>query len=203
MWKKENYASHEIVTFYTEQEYKELEEKNKNIRAHKDFLFKENDRLMRNNSIIRIALNEIKDITTNALAKQRPYKEDFIEIQDIINKTFERKEVIGNRYENTELLKGQMNEVEKMYENAGVDFGYNNFGVPNIQQPFTAEKQLELIKKLGNINIDIDNGCYMSSEILKVEARCDTFEETLAEFVNNLWQSLTEEERKQVKEILE
>ena len=27
MWKRENYASHEIVTFYTEQEYKELEEK--------------------------------------------------------------------------------------------------------------------------------------------------------------------------------
>lgn len=62
-----------------------VEEKNKNIKAHKDFLLKENDKLMRNNSIIRMALNEIKDITTNALTKQRPYKEDFIEIQDIIN----------------------------------------------------------------------------------------------------------------------
>ena len=68
-----------------EQENKELKEKNKNIKAHKDFLFKENDKLMRNNSIIRMALNEIKDITTNALSKQRPYKEDFIDIQDIIN----------------------------------------------------------------------------------------------------------------------
>jgi len=69
--------------------------------------------------------------------------------------------------------------------------------------PFTAEKQLELIKKLGNINIDIDNGCYMSSEILKVEAHCTEFEETLAEFINNLWQSLTEQEQQQIKEILQ
>ena len=100
-----------------------------------------------------------------------------------------------------------MNEVEKMYENAGVK-KINTSCANNISYhlvkypPFTAEKQLELIKKLGNINIDIDNGCYMSSEILEVEAHCDTFEETLAEFVNNLWQDLTDTERTQIKEIL-
>jgi len=101
-----------------------------------------------------------------------------------------------------------MNEVTKLYENAGVEpvlfydcESYNQ----KVEKGylFTAEKQLELIKKLGNINIDIDNGCYMSSEILEVEAHCDTFEETLAEFVNNLWQDLTDAERKQIKEILE
>lgn len=81
-----------------EQENKELKEKNKNIKAHKDFLFKENDKLMRNNSIIRMALNEIKDITTNALAKQRQYKEDFIEIQDIINNIAKIQEKNTYRY---------------------------------------------------------------------------------------------------------
>ena len=99
-----------------------------------------------------------------------------------------------------------MNEVEKMYSNAGVEKDWRSLpygGIEEYYPPFTAEKQLELIKLLGNINIDIDNGCYMSSEILEVEAHCDTFEETLAEFVNNLWQDLTEEERKQVKGILE
>ena len=123
-----------------------------------------------------------------------------------------------------------MSEIEKMYENAGIEqiegqewvcknpyhCTYQNlsivpencsrcksFQIEMIYPPFTAEKQLELIKKLGNINIDIDNGCYMSSEILKVEAHCDTFEETLAEFINNLWQSLTKEEKQQIKEILE
>ena len=121
-----------------------------------------------------------------------------------------------------------MNEIEKMYENAGIkriEKSYCSKGYcirhPNIKfgnndtcrncekghfylfPEFTAVKQLELIKKLGNINIDIDNGCYMNSEILKVEAHCDTFEETLAEFINNLWQDLTAEEKEQIKEILE
>ena len=118
-----------------------------------------------------------------------------------------------------------MNEVEKMYRNCNIkpkQKGYcgwdSNCPYPHHKcndecpywkhediakyPPFTAEKQLELIKKLGNINIDIDNGCYMSSEILEVEAHCDTFEETLAEFVNNLWQDLSEEEKRQITDIL-
>lgn len=117
-----------------------------------------------------------------------------------------------------------MSEIEKMYENAEVKKqipkvcssnelyckeckAHIEDAMPYCKNaeypPFTANKQLELIKKLGNINIDIDNGCYMSSEILKVEAHCDTFEETLAEFVNNLWQDLTETERNEIKEILQ
>lgn len=112
-----------------------------------------------------------------------------------------------------------MSEVEKLYSLAGVDkvcthtiinpercnhrrmtrcCGCDWLELP----PFTAEKQIELIKKLGNINIDIDNGCYMSSEILEVEAHCDDFEETLAEFVINLWQDLTEAEQNEIKNIL-
>lgn len=96
-----------------------------------------------------------------------------------------------------------MNEVTKLYENAEIKKVLTRTNAGECYPPFTAEKQLELIRKLGNINIDIDNGYYMSSEILEVEAHCDTFEETLAEFVNNLWQDLTEEERKQIRGILE
>lgn len=120
-------------------------------------------------------------------------------------------------------------EIEKMYENVGIKLNeglewvcknpdhctYQNLSIvpenctrceyferERIYPPFTAEKQLELIKKLGNINIDIDNGCYMSSEILEVEAHCDEFEETLAEFVNNLWQDLTDSEKEEIRRIL-
>lgn len=120
-----------------------------------------------------------------------------------------------------------MSEIEKLYKNAEVEHRYTGcyYNLPCCRNcnknykdtidktckyqivkeeypPFTAEKQIELIKKLGNINIDIDNGCYMSSEILKVEAHCDTLEETLAEFVNNLWQNLTNTEKAEIKEIL-
>ena len=110
-----------------------------------------------------------------------------------------------------------MTEVEKLYELAGVEKKLycdickaqeHALGLcaetkcDVFYPPFTAEKQIELIKKLGNINIDIDNGCYMSSEILEVEAHCDDFEETLAEFVINLWQDLTSDEQEQIREIL-
>ena len=119
-----------------------------------------------------------------------------------------------------------MTEIEKMFKNAGIKKApdinncypemmkchhckhykvineYTGRCLNEVYPDFTAEKQLELIKKLGNIDIDIDNGCYMSSDILKVEAHCDTFEETLAEFVNNLWQDLTESEQEQIRRIL-
>ena len=88
-----------------------------------------------------------------------------------------------------------MTEVEKLYELAGVDFGYNNFGVPNIQPPFTAEKQLELIKWL------IIEG-YIE-DMLTVQISEENFEACLADTFNELWQDLTEEEKQQVKGILE
>ena len=87
-----------------------------------------------------------------------------------------------------------MTEVEKLYELAGVDFGYNNFGVPNIQPPFTAEKQLELIKWL------IIEG-YIE-DMLTVQISEENFEACLADTFNELWQDLTEEEKQQIKEIL-
>ena len=126
-----------------------------------------------------------------------------------------------------------MNEVEKMYENAGVkplgntdlremkilvdgkvfvegkDLPNNYY---NIYPPFTAKKQLELIKWLSTKELKIrtnkqpyavyvgvlgnDNTCFYGCEGLYLE-------QTLSELINHLWQDLTEEERKQIKNILE
>ena len=101
-----------------------------------------------------------------------------------------------------------MNEVEKMYRNAGVDFGYNNFGVPNIQPPFTAEKQIELIKWLMNKSFsystveDKDGVKYWFEIDYETSSHgFKNFEETIADTINEMWQSLTAEERKQIKEI--
>ena len=126
-----------------------------------------------------------------------------------------------------------MSEVIKLYENAGVEKSKcwddcntctrtscdkNISYVKADYPPFTAEKQIELIKLLAKRIIKIDNtdGEYEFSIFDAVsdfssleESSADTvsdfnsFEESLADLTNRLWQNLTEEERKQVKEILE
>lgn len=92
-----------------------------------------------------------------------------------------------------------MSEVEKMYELAGVEKvckihtidwqSFKEYYYP----PFTAEKQLELVKwcckkcrrfYIYNIN-DIDN-----------------FAENLAKEFNHYWQDLTSEEQEQIRSIL-
>ena len=126
-----------------------------------------------------------------------------------------------------------MNEVEKMYKNAGVKYYKEICAIKNVidkisnqecyfevsctscplnKTSFTAEKQIELIKWLSTKELKIrtnkqpyaiyigilgnDNTCFFGCEGLY-------FEQTLAEVITNLWQDLTEEERKQIKEILE
>ena len=109
-----------------------------------------------------------------------------------------------------------MSEVEKMYENAGVEpvlfydcESYNQ----KVEKGylFTPKKQLELIKWLSTKELKIrtnkqpyavyvgvlgdDNTCFYGCEGLYLE-------QTLSELINHLWQSLTEEERKQIKEVL-
>ena len=59
--------------------------------------------------------------------------------------------------------------------------------------PFTAEKQLELIKWC------LDN--YRGYIFDSIET--EWFEEQLCAFINNIWQDLTDEEKQQVKGILE
>ncbi|WP_405316463.1 hypothetical protein [Faecalibacillus faecis] len=120
-----------------------------------------------------------------------------------------------------------MNEVEKMYENAGVEkeiipcpakyYGYdctrNNWDDEDCScdidgyPPFTAEKQLELIKWLarkGLIQINYSSHqCYQFNSFRIGGDYKTDISEALASHCNNLWQDLTEEERKQIKEILE
>ena len=122
-----------------------------------------------------------------------------------------------------------MNEITKLYENAGIeqtqditcgDCEFVNYPEENKpcnactqygikhHPPFTAEKQIELIKLLSKhlVHIDYDNGKYEVSISSIGNLRYDyydTLEETLAYCINNLWQDLSEEDHKQIKEILE
>ena len=125
-----------------------------------------------------------------------------------------------------------MSEVEKMYENAEPDRNCNlykhftecpmkhtqcedceNFVFP----PFTAEKQLNIIKlisKQGQIiieNWEEDNRGFnvtfrANSNLRYITMDCitrRTVEEAIAQIINDLWQDLTEEERKRIRGILE
>jgi hypothetical protein len=123
-----------------------------------------------------------------------------------------------------------MSEIEKMYENAGIkpyiycskpqlDCDARETG--NCKQdcefysgerlltPFTAEKQLALIIFLANREIRISptyisSGYYLNNfSKIKSSRNISTFENSLAQHINALWQDLTEEEKQQVKEILE
>lgn len=130
-----------------------------------------------------------------------------------------------------------MNEIEKLYKNAGIenelqDFRcHRNWGICENEHkckickhfeliysvPFTAEKQLELIKwLLYHKSIDYLKMSYTSEEggILDISIKCmsgytyendndDDFNIALASLINELWQDLTEKEKQQIKEILE
>lgn len=119
----------------------------------------------------------------------------------------EKSEVIGNIYENKELL-DEMNEIEKLYKNAGVeDKNINNQLYKDLNYPqFTAEKQLELIKWLGIR----DEFNFYQNKITKdwifydheKDATHYNFKLGLASWVNYLWQDLTSEEKEQVRGIL-
>ena len=73
--------------------------------------------------------------------------------------------------------------------------------------PFTAKKQLELIKWLV-VNKEIftihykHRFLYCCEEDRHSSACQENFEESLAALVNVIWQDLTEEEKQQIKEIL-
>lgn len=116
-----------------------------------------------------------------------------------------------------------MNEISKLYENAGIKkvrrtniTGGDYSVVVGFEDypPFTAEKQIELIKFITSLGVcEIENwndkGFHFA---IKRERIYPTMflslsninlQETLADVINNLWQDLTEEEKQQIKEILE
>lgn len=100
-----------------------------------------------------------------------------------------------------------MSEVEKMYKNAEVEsVGFNPYKLEDEYPPFTAEKQLEMVKFMlhKGIYYDTDGDTYWFHYTDEIEnATYRPFEEAIAEFINGLWQYLTEEEKQQIKEVLE
>lgn len=101
-----------------------------------------------------------------------------------------------------------MNEIEKMYENANVeDKNINNQLYKDLNYPqFTAEKQIRILNLLCRRRF-IELGVTPDNEYFLYDHNCcqshnQHFNEAVAKFVNMLWQSLTEEEKQQIKEIL-
>lgn len=105
-----------------------------------------------------------------------------------------------------------MSEIDKLYKNCGFieTIKHHHFREHRVKAiPFTPEKQIKLIKWLANtkhyiqsISMTYDGKKYYV-ENERYNGIASSFEEALAEVVNELWQSLTEEERQQVKGILE
>ena len=102
--------------------------------------------------------------------------------------------------------------IQKLYKVAGVyTVGFNTCTLEDKYPPFTAEKQIEIIKFLigKHASFDLFKN-YEQKDLYMVYYECRyfpkqylPFEEALAESVNYLWQDLTEDEKTSIKEILE
>ncbi len=118
-----------------------------------------------------------------------------------------------------------MSEIIKLYENAGIkmqhllDVNTNQF--VDVYPPFTAEKQMLLLQLLARIE-SADYFQFFFYEIKQewvfrlnmltelscesayiYESRNKNFDECIAGLIIIIWQDLTEEEKQQVKGILE
>jgi len=105
------------------------------------------------------------------------------------------------------------NEISKMFENAGIkplcQIPDNYCGMKNIYADFTTEKQLELIKWLiRNKRLFIRKADYSSNFYMDITYnRCNgvdnpKFESCLASLMNDIWQSLTNREKDEIRNIL-
>ena len=111
-----------------------------------------------------------------------------------------------------------MNEIEKLYEYAGIKpiniAEYGSTYIPKKLEingkpypPFNAEKQLLLLQwlldktdlYLHRHKIDFTYSI-ASGDIAVNKYKC--FKESIAEFINAIWQDLTEEEKEQIRGIL-
>lgn len=120
-----------------------------------------------------------------------------------------------------------MNEIEKMYSNAGIKkllycdickAQEHALGLcaetkcEPFYPPFTAKKQIELIKWLGKskngfgVFNDGTEGlschCDFHWEWFRKDFYAEDFDNALAGLINNLWQDLTEEEKEDISGIL-
>lgn len=107
-----------------------------------------------------------------------------------------------------------MNEIEKLYKNAGVElvtdvkFPTKDVNYNVSYPPFTADKQLAILQLLTQ-QCDLTISHFTEWEFIHfdgqepLEITGKDFTETFAKLVNAYWQNLTEEEKEQVKGILE
>lgn len=109
-----------------------------------------------------------------------------------------------------------MSEIEKLYENANVEKEWKPLpygGIDEFYPPFTAEKQIELIKWLAKRQ-DFGLNYYPNSKMWVAQTQFSwefysktyehkEFKQALAGLINNLWQDLTDTEKAEIKRILE
>lgn len=120
-----------------------------------------------------------------------------------------------------------MNEIEKMYKNAGIEnelqgfHCHRNWDICENEHkckickhseliysvPFTAEKQLNIVKFLLNKSVyydtygDREYWFHLSDKIKNSKYR--EFSEAIAECINKMWEDLRDYEKQQIKEILD
>ena len=106
--------------------------------------------------------------------------------------------------------------IQKLYEIAGVDFvGFNTYTLKDEYPPFTAEKQLELIKFISNTDVFCNFHCYIVSARWSVDygkwavgvGGCDVcheqFEQALAGLVLEMWDGIPDNQKQEIKRILQ
>ena len=107
-----------------------------------------------------------------------------------------------------------IDNIQKLYEIAGVDsVGFNTYTLKDEYPPFTAEKQLELIKLMGSYLFN-NFHCYVVSARWSVDygkwavgvGGCDVcheqFEQTLAGLVLEMWDGIPVDQKQEIKRIL-
>ena len=112
-----------------------------------------------------------------------------------------------------------MNEIEKLYKNAGVEMQHlldiNTNQFVDVCPLFTAEKQIRLLQfcfdkyEVIGKTPDVDRCIlYITSDaedrafVVTDYISCETWEESIAGLINRFWQDFTEKEKQQIKEIL-
>ena len=107
-----------------------------------------------------------------------------------------------------------MDEIEKIYKTCNIKkyrLLDRDHKLKWVYPSFTAEKQIELIKWLARntyrnyftVDYYFNEKYWRCKCNLCVSCGTNDFENALASVLNALWQSLTKEERKQIKDILE
>lgn len=108
-----------------------------------------------------------------------------------------------------------MSEITKLYKNAGIEPIVRDNAIgrgyyiehQRVEEypPFTADKQLELIKWLADRPLPVLIGKYKGKYYFgntEFNSKADVFDNALARRINEYWDSLTEEEKEQIKGIL-